>query len=111
LTEVARLKYEAERAGVKGMIFSGLDQKTSFWQIALDDESKPLTAFSTSVGQFHMDVFANGLFNFISAPAAIHGSIAAAIFTLQSISSTRMLPVRLSRPTARLWVILTTSAS
>ena len=53
IDRVARLKYEAERAGVKGMIFSGLDQKTSFWQIALDDESKPLTAFSTSVGQFH----------------------------------------------------------
>ena len=53
IDRIARLKYEAEKDGVKGMIFSGLDQKTSFWQIALDDDSKPLTAFSTSVGQYH----------------------------------------------------------
>ena len=52
IDRVARCKYEAERAGFTHMIFSGLDQRTSFWQLALDDESRPLTAFGTSAGQF-----------------------------------------------------------
>ena len=52
IDRIARCKFEAERAGYNTMIFSGLDQRTSFWQLALDEESRPLTAFSTSVGQY-----------------------------------------------------------
>ena len=52
IDRVARLKYDAERAGVKRMIISTIDQRTSFWQLALDEESRPLTAFSTSAGSF-----------------------------------------------------------
>jgi hypothetical protein len=52
IDRIARCKFEAERAGYTTMIFSGLYQRTSFWQLALDEESRPLTAFSTSVGQY-----------------------------------------------------------
>ena len=52
IDRIARCKFEAERAGYKNMIFSGLDQRTSFWQLSLDEASRPLTAFSTSVGQY-----------------------------------------------------------
>ena len=52
IDRVARLKYDAEKAGVKRMIVSTIDQRTSFWQLALDEESRPLTAFSTSAGSF-----------------------------------------------------------
>ena len=52
IDRIARCKFEAERAGYTSMISSGLDQRTGFWQLALDEESRPLTAFSTSVGQY-----------------------------------------------------------
>ena len=46
IDRIAILKHEAERAGKKEMIISTLDQKTSFWQLALDKESRPLTSFN-----------------------------------------------------------------
>jgi hypothetical protein len=52
IDRIARCKFEAQRAGYTNMIFSGLDQHTSFWQLSLDEASRPLTAFSTSVGQY-----------------------------------------------------------
>ena len=52
IDRIARCKFEAQRAGYTNMIFSGLDQRTSFWQLSLDEASRPLTAFSTSVGQY-----------------------------------------------------------
>ena len=54
IDRISRCKFEAERAGYTTMIFSGLDQRTSFWQLELDEESRPLTAFSTSVGQYQL---------------------------------------------------------
>ncbi len=45
IDRIARCKFEAERAGYTTMIFSGLDQRTSFWQLALDEESRPLMAY------------------------------------------------------------------
>ena len=50
IDRVARLKYEAEKAGETNFIISCLDQRTSFWQLALEEDSRPLTAFSTSEG-------------------------------------------------------------
>ena len=38
IDRIAILKHEAERAGKKEMIISTLDQKTSFWQLALDKD-------------------------------------------------------------------------
>ena len=52
IDRIARCKFEAQRAGYTNMIFSGLYQRTSFWQLSLDEASRPLTAFSTSVGQY-----------------------------------------------------------
>jgi hypothetical protein len=52
IDRIARCKFEAERAGYKNMILSGLDQRTSFWQLSLDEASRPFTVFSTSVGQY-----------------------------------------------------------
>jgi hypothetical protein len=52
IDRIPRCKFEAQRAGYTNMIFSGLDQRTSFWQLSLDEASRPLTAFSTSVGQY-----------------------------------------------------------
>ena len=60
---IARLKYEAEKNGVTQLIFSGLDQRTSFWQIALEEESRDYTAFSTSQGQFRWTVLPMGMVN------------------------------------------------
>jgi hypothetical protein len=47
IDRIARCKFEAQRAGYTNMIFSGLDQRTSFWQLSLDKASRQLTAFST----------------------------------------------------------------
>ena len=60
---IARLKYEAEKNGVTQLIFSGLDQRTSFWQIALEEGSRDVTAFSTSQGQFRWTVLPMGMVN------------------------------------------------
>ena len=46
IDRIAVLKHEAERAGKTEMIISTLDQKKSFWQLALDKESRPLTSFN-----------------------------------------------------------------
>jgi hypothetical protein len=35
IDRIARCKFEAQRAGYTNMIFSGLDQRTSFWQLSL----------------------------------------------------------------------------
>ena len=47
--------------------FTSLDLRSGYWQIPLDDESKPKTAFSTRYGQFQWNVMPFGLTN---APAA-----------------------------------------
>ena len=48
IDRIAILKFEAERAGKKHMIISTLDQKTSFWQLALDEDSRPITSFNAA---------------------------------------------------------------
>ena len=63
IDRIARLKYEAEKNGHKNLIFSGLDQRTSFWQIALEEDSRDVTAFSTSQGQFRWTVLPMGMVN------------------------------------------------
>ncbi len=62
IDRIARCNFEDERAGYKNMIFSGLNQRTSFWQLALDEKSRPLTAFSTSVGQYQWRCLPMGMF-------------------------------------------------
>ena len=56
IDRVARLKFEANKAGYHRMFLSTIDLRTSFWQLSLDEESRDLTAFSTSVGQFRKDI-------------------------------------------------------
>ena len=61
IDRVARLKYEAEKAGETNLIISCLDQRTSFWQLALEEDSRPLTAFSTSEGTWQWRCLPMGL--------------------------------------------------
>ena len=44
-------------------VFSTLDMLSGFWQIKLEEESKPLTAFSTQNGHFHFNCMPFGLRN------------------------------------------------
>ena len=53
IDRVARLKYEAEKAGETNLIIiSCLDQRTSFLQLTLEEDSRPLTALTTSEGKW-----------------------------------------------------------
>jgi hypothetical protein len=61
IDRIAQLKWEAEKAGFTKMFFSGIDQRTSFWQCALDEESRPLTAFSTPTAQYQWTCLPMGI--------------------------------------------------
>ena len=61
IDRVARLKFEANKAGHDRMYMSTIDLRTSFWQLSLDEDSRDLTAFSTSVGQFRWTVLPMGM--------------------------------------------------
>ena len=61
IDRVARLKMEANKAGCHVMHMSTIDLRTSFWQLSLDEDSRDLTAFSTSVGQFRWTVLPMGM--------------------------------------------------
>ncbi len=39
--------------GTTNKLFSTVDIKSTFWQIELDEASRPLTAFSTPSGHYH----------------------------------------------------------
>ena len=52
IDRVGRLRTEALKAGKSEIWISTIDLRTSFWQLLLDEESRPLTAFSTAVGQY-----------------------------------------------------------
>ena len=52
---------EANKAGYHVMHMSTIDLRTSFWQLSLDEDSRDLTAFSTSVGQFRWTVLPMGM--------------------------------------------------
>ena len=62
LDRVAQLKEQAVKAGIgQQMWLSGIDLRTSFWQVPLHEESRPLTAFSTSVGSYQWTCLPMGL--------------------------------------------------
>lgn len=61
IDRIAQLKWEAEKAGFTEMFFSGIDQRTSFWQCALDEDSRPLTAFSTPTAQYQWTCLPMGM--------------------------------------------------
>ena len=62
LDRVAQLKEQAVKAGIgQTMWLSGIDLRTSFWQVPLHEESRPLTAFSTSVGSYQWTCLPMGL--------------------------------------------------
>jgi hypothetical protein len=61
IDRVARVKFEANRAGYTKMYLSTIDLRTSFWQLTLDPDSRDLTAFSTSVGQYRWVVLPMGM--------------------------------------------------
>ena len=44
-------------------VFSSLDLLSGYWQVELDDASKPLTAFTTHSGHFQFNVMPFGLTN------------------------------------------------
>ncbi len=51
------------RLGTTNMLFSTIDIKSAFWQIELDEASRPLTAFSTSTGRYQFRRMPFGLSN------------------------------------------------
>ncbi len=52
IERIARLKYQANAKGITEMWISTLDLRTSFWQLTLDEASRPLTSFSTTAGTY-----------------------------------------------------------
>ena len=61
IDRIARVKHEAARKGITEMWISTIDLRTSFWQLKLHEDSRPLTAFSTSAGTFEWTVLPMGL--------------------------------------------------
>ena len=49
--------------GTKNTLFSTIDIKSAFWQIELDEESRPMTAFSTPSGHYQFRRMPFGLSN------------------------------------------------
>ncbi len=49
--------------GTTNKLFSTMDIKSAFWQIELDEASRPLTIFSTPSGHYHFRGMAFGLSN------------------------------------------------
>ncbi len=60
IERVARLKHEANAEGCLEMWICTLDLRTSFWQLTLDEDSRPLISFSTPAGTY-MGTFPMGL--------------------------------------------------
>ena len=61
IDRIARVKHEAARKGITEMWISTIDLRTSFWQLKLHEDSRPLMAFSTSAGTFEWTVLPMGL--------------------------------------------------
>jgi hypothetical protein len=52
IERITRLKYEANVKGCLEMWVSTLDLRTSFWKLTWDEDSRPLTTFSTPAGTY-----------------------------------------------------------
>jgi hypothetical protein len=50
IERITRMKHESNAKGCSEMWISTLDLRTSFWQLTLDEDSRPLTYFSTTTG-------------------------------------------------------------
>ncbi len=61
IERIARLKHEANTKGITEMWISTLDLRTSFWQLTLDEASRPLTSFSTTAGTYQWTCVPMGL--------------------------------------------------
>jgi hypothetical protein len=61
IERIARLKHEANAKGITEMWISTLDLRTSFWQLTLDEASRPLTSFSTTAGTYQWTCVPMGL--------------------------------------------------
>jgi hypothetical protein len=57
IERIARLKHETSAKGCLEMWISTLDLRTSFWQLTLDEDSRPLISFSTPEGRTWGRVF------------------------------------------------------
>jgi hypothetical protein len=55
------LKHEANAKGITDMWISTFDLRTSFWQLTLDEASRPLTSFSTTTGTYQWTCVPMGL--------------------------------------------------
>ena len=61
MDRIGRLKHLASQNGKEEMWISTLDLRTSFWQLMLDEDSRPLTSFSCTSGQFQWICMPMGL--------------------------------------------------
>jgi hypothetical protein len=57
IERIARLKHETSAKGCSEMWISTLELRTSFWQLTLDEDSRPLISFSTPEGRTWGRVF------------------------------------------------------
>jgi hypothetical protein len=61
MDRIGRLKHLTHANGKDEMWISTLDLRTSFWQLMLDEDSRPLTSFSCTSGQFQWICMTMGL--------------------------------------------------
>ncbi len=61
MDRIGRLKHLASQHDKDEMWISTLDLRTSFWQFMLDEDSRPLTSFSCTSGQFQWICMSMGL--------------------------------------------------
>jgi hypothetical protein len=61
IERITRLKHEANTKGITEMWISTLDLRTSFWQLTLDEPSRPLTSFSTTTDTYQWTCVPMGL--------------------------------------------------
>jgi hypothetical protein len=52
IERISRFKHETSAKGCLEMWISTLDLRTSFWQLTLDEDSRPLISFSTPAGTY-----------------------------------------------------------
>ena len=71
IDRVARLKYEAEKAGETNLIISCLDQRTSFWQLALAEAADSFFDVRRHVA---MEMLADGVVGVECPSTTVHGS-------------------------------------
>ena len=79
IDRIARVKHEAAREGITEMWISTIDLRTS-WQLKLHEDSRVLTAFSTSAGTYEWTVLPMGFTHIIGTSSTLDRGSLEALF-------------------------------